>query len=125
MHKRMPRSKSWALPGGIAPIEQEIGQNININNSLKESRQAVQDVSSQGQHGSEKRDTEKKDRDQMPRLRQPTLQWPPDRVTRKDKVKEPDEKRERTPPEGTWMKGGREEDNERYREFLKYCEDRR
>jgi hypothetical protein len=80
MHIRMPRSKSWASPGGIAPIEQEKGLKTNNDNSLKESRQAVQE-SSQGQHGAEKRDTEKKDRDQMP-----TLQWPPDSVTGKESV---------------------------------------
>ena len=30
MHKRMPRSKSWASPGGIAPTEQ--GNNLETNN---------------------------------------------------------------------------------------------
>ena len=27
--------------------------------------------------------------------------------------------------QSNWVKGGGEEDNERYRTFLKYCEDRR
>ena len=56
MHIRMPRSKSWASPGGIAPIEQEKGLKTNNDNSPKESRQAVQE-SNQGQHGAEERDT--------------------------------------------------------------------
>ena len=43
----------------------------------------------------------------------------------KESVQEQDEKREERPPEGTWVTGGREEDNQRYRDFLKYCEDRR
>ena len=124
MHIRMPRSRSWASQGGISPIEQEQVLNINNDNSPKESRQAVQE-SSQGQHGAEERDTEKKDRDKRQRLRQPTLQWPPDRVTVKESVQEQDEKREERPPEGTWVTGGRKEDNQRYRDFLKYCEDRR
>ena len=60
----------------------------------------------------------------MPRLRQPTLQWPPDRVTVKESVQEQDEKREEKPPDGTWVKGGREEYSKWHRDFLKYCDDR-
>ena len=39
--------------------------------------------------------------------------------------KEHEEKREDKQQEGTWMKGWREEDNKRYRDFLKNYEDRR
>ena len=40
-----------------------------------------------------------------------------------DKDKEMSEKRQ--DDQSNWVKGGGEEDNERYRNFLKYCEDRR
>ena len=31
---------------------------------------------------------------------------------------------ERSNAKGTWVKGGREEDNKRYKDFLIYCEER-
>ena len=60
------------------------------------------------------------------RMRQPTLQWP--------MMEQPRESRELTEEglqgaaledAGTWVLGATSEDNETYRKFLKYCEDRR
>ena len=76
-----------------------------------------------------------------PKLRQPTLSWPTKKsdegVERErehnkdkemserehDKAKEMSEKRQED--QSNWVKRSGEEDNERYRNFLKYCEDRR
>ena len=61
------------------------------------------------------------------KLRQATLNWPASRVEPENttKKKEPAEKGKAEVEEGLWVEGGREEDNERYRAFLKYCEERR
>jgi hypothetical protein len=65
---------------------------------------------------------------EQPKMRQPILSWPTKKsdegVEREhDKDKGMSEKRE--DDQSNWVKGGGEEDNERYRNFLKYCEDRR
>jgi hypothetical protein len=63
----------------------------------------------------------------IPILRQPALKWPP--MKRKeiedDNKMEEDKKEEQREKEEVWLKGGREEDNKRYREFLQYCEQKR
>ena len=72
----------------------------------------------EGENQEEKKKTTK--------LRQATLNWPASRVEPENttKKKEPAEKGKAEVEEGLWVEGGREEDNERYRAFLKYCEER-
>ena len=61
------------------------------------------------------------------RLRQATLNWPARGVGKKDISMNGETRVEKKQEveESTWMMGGREEDNERYRAFLLYCEERR
>ena len=59
-------------------------------------------------------------------MRQPLLSWPskkPDEGVEREEDKEMSDKRQAY--QSNWVKGCGEEDNERYRTFLKYCEDRR
>ena len=55
------------------------------------------------------------------------MKWPP--MKRKeiedDNKIEENNKEEQREKEEVWLKGGREEDNKRYREFLQYCEQKR
>jgi hypothetical protein len=65
---------------------------------------------------------------EQPKMRQPILSWPTKKSDESmerehDKDKEMSEKRQ--DEQSNWVKGGGEEDNERYRNFLKYCGDRR
>ena len=60
-----------------------------------------------------------------PRLRQPTLRWPTERTERgeeqlrgKRTTKEKEEAEK-----GTYVRGSSKEDNQRYKEFLEYCEE--
>jgi hypothetical protein len=121
MHERMPRSRPWASTGGIAPKEQVNDQGLITDNLLWESRNQREQP--------------------KPKIRQPILSWPiktPDESEERkkehdkdtkmserehDKDKEKDERRQGD--QSNWVKGGGEEDNERYRSFLKYCDDRR
>ena len=114
----MHRSKSWASAGGIAPTEQSKLIETKHDISNKESVQGghEEEVCSQGQEDRGK-----------PRMRQVTLKWPSNKEGEEKGGTEDGKKRKDTKEEdnGTWLKGGREEDNKRYRDFLKYCEDRR
>ena len=58
---------------------------------------------------------------ETPILRQPALKWPPVKMKEieKDNNME-DQKKEKREKEEVWLRGGREEDNKRYREFLQY-----
>jgi hypothetical protein len=73
MNERMPRSMIWASPGGIAPKEKVVKDDI-ITSSLYETDQ-VRDI------------------------------------TKAEKE--------------TWVEGAGQEDNQRYRKFLAYCEEKR
>jgi hypothetical protein len=79
--------------------------------------------SSQGLQGAEKRDTQKKDKEQLPRLRQPTLHQSRDKGMKVSRRRKRRGKRNLQRDHG-WQ-GRREEDNRRYRDILKYCENRR
>ena len=66
-------------------------------------------------------------------LRQATLRWPTeDRGEKRERDSNNDsetrEEMQREPSkddETTWVRGGKEDDNQRYRDFLKYCEEKR
>ena len=63
------------------------------------------------------------------RLKQPTLCWPTRKTEQKETKEERKGEEERRTEEmndkGTYFKGSRKEDNQRYRDFLAYCEERR
>ena len=70
-------------------------------------------------------ETEEKDDENRTKLRQATLRWPPEDRGRVEDHRE-EKKRERSKEEkATWIQGGKEDDNRRYCDFLKYNEDRR
>ena len=63
-------------------------------------------------------------------MRQATLRWPTeDRGEKRDSNKEREQReeiqKEQSKDEATWVRGGKEDDNQRYRDFLKYCEEKR
>ena len=59
-------------------------------------------------------------------LKQATLRWPTQRREEDCQENDKPEKAEREGQgAGTWVAGGTEEDNERYLEFLRYCEEQR
>ena len=70
---------------------------------------------------------EQEEKKKTTKLRQATLNWPTSRIETEitTKKKEPAKKRTAEVEEGVWIDGGRQEDNNRYRAFLKYCEERR
>ena len=74
-------------------------------------------------------ETEEKDNKKRTKLRQATLRWPPeDRQTHRGRVEDhrEEKKRDRSKEEkATWIQGGQEDDNMIYRDFLKYCGDKR
>jgi hypothetical protein len=108
MHERMPRSRSWASPGGIAPKEQVNDQGLITDNLLWESR----------------------NQREQPKMRQPILSWPikkPDegeerrrehdkdtKMSEREHNKDKEMSERRQGDQSNWMKGGGEEDNERY-----------
>ena len=57
------------------------------------------------------------------RMKQPTLRWPIE--NQGERKKEEERETEMLAEQGEWVEGCEEEDNERYRIFLKYCEERR
>ena len=57
------------------------------------------------------------------RTKQPTLRWP--REDQGEGEKKEERKTEMLVEQGEWVEGCDEEDNDRYRTFLKYCEKRR
>ena len=60
-------------------------------------------------------------------MKQPTLKWPTEQMD-EDTLGREEERKERgveVRQEGQWVGGGSEEDNARYRAFLKYCEEMR
>ena len=59
------------------------------------------------------------------KLRQATLKWPTGISKENEITSKKKEPSKSTSEEGVWIEGGRKEDNDRYREFLKYCEARR
>ena len=115
MHERMPRSRSWASPGGIAPREQVKDQCLITDNLLRESRNQREQP--------------------KPKLRQPVLSWPtmkPEEGEEREKEQDKGMKRsegelcknKEKSDQSNWVKGCGEEENERYRKFLRYCEER-
>ena len=56
-------------------------------------------------------------------LRQATLRWPTGE--QKEDAGMEEKSRPKQPEPWIWIEGGKEEDNERYRAFLQYCEERR
>ena len=58
-------------------------------------------------------------------MRQATLNWPTSKIENEITTKKKEPAKSTSEEEGVWIDGGRKEDNDRYREFLKYCEARR
>ena len=66
-------------------------------------------------------------------MRQATLRWPTEdrgekreRDSNKDRETREEMQREQSKDdEAKWVRGGKEDDNQRYRDFLKYCEEKR
>ena len=59
-------------------------------------------------------------------MRQPTLIWPGRRdADAKKSEEERDEEKVRRESKGSYVRGSKDEDNRRYKDFLEYCEERR
>ena len=95
MYLRMPGPKVQASQGGTTPAKEHLRPEPNPSIFL--------------------------------RMRQPTLQWPM-KESQVGSTEEAEEEQQEEPlrdDEGTWILGATSEENEKYKIFLKYCEERR
>ena len=143
MHEWMPRPISWASPGGKAPKEQSCRPTITPLFMYKESPRAEageeigcrdqggdqQDGDQQGGdlQGGDKQGGHDDNKTMFMKMKQPTLRWPVQGDVDREEIKGEGNTKEEKPEDrkGFWVQGGNDEDNERYRAFLQYCEDRR
>ena len=110
----MPGPRSQASQGGTSPVTDLIKLESNHDDIMR---------------------LETEDNKKRTKLRQATLRWfPGDRGRGEDKERDRSKDRERgeemqrdrgKEDKATWVQGGKEDDNKRYRDFLKYCEERR
>ena len=105
MHIRMPGSISLAPQGGTCPILETSKTEIKITSFIRKGAK-----------------TDSKES----RLRQPTLRWPTEKVENdgeqtKGKITTKEQDKEER---GTYVRGSSKEDNQRYKEFLEYCEEK-
>ena len=105
MHMRMPGSISLAPQGGTCPIVEISKPEIKVT-----------PFTSKGEEPAIKES----------RLRQPILRWPTERTEKEEQAMGQRMPKEQERQEkARYVKGGTKEDNQRYKEFLEYCEEKR
>ena len=130
-------------PGGKAPKEQSCRPTITPLFMYKESPRAEageemgcrdqgrdqQDGDQQGGdlQGGDKQGGHDDNKTMFMKMKQPKLRWPVQGDVAREEIKGEGNTKEEKPEDrkGFWVQGGNDEDNERYRAFLQYCEDRR